>query len=87
MSNQGYGDVVIRGHWPTDAIEVLEAAPRTLISDQLLTEIRNGASPHATLDGDLLTIRAVNRTVVYRIIGRHPDWLNHPNTWVMEWPD
>jgi hypothetical protein len=87
MSGTGYGDVVVRGHWPDEALEIIEAAPRALIDDDLLTEIRNGASPHATLDGDVLTIRATNRTLVYRIVGKHPDWLNHPRAWVIEWPD
>jgi len=53
----------------------------------MLDEIRNGASPHATLAGDVLTIHATNRTLIYRIVGRHPDRLNYPHAWVMEWPD
>ena len=88
-----YGDVIIRGlDWADGryrCIEILEAAPRTLIDDALLNDIRGGCNPsdHATLDGDILTIRATNRTVIYRIVGRHPDRLNHPHEWVMEWPN
>ncbi len=82
-----YGDVVIRVHWPDETLEVIEAAPRALIDDEMLDEIRNGASPHATLAGDILTIHATNRTLIYRIVGRHPDRLNYPHAWVMEWPD
>lgn len=80
-------DVVIRGHWPDGTIEILEAPPRTLISGELLDDIALGASPHATLNGNVLTIRAANRTLVYRIVGHHPDPLNYPDTYVAEWPD
>ena len=89
-----YGDVIVRGlDWADDGryrcIEILEAAPRTLVDDEVLNDIREGRNPwdHVTLDGDVLTIRGTNRTVVYRIVGHHPDWLNRPHTWVMEWPD
>jgi hypothetical protein len=86
-----YGDVVYRAlDWAAGryrSIEIIEAAPRALIDDETLDEIRVGARPYATLDGGVLTIRATNRTLVYRIVGRHPDRINHPHEWVMEWPD
>ena len=87
MSPDRYGDVVIQGHWPGGTIEVIEAPPRALISGELLDELAICDSPYVTLDGNVLTIRAANRTLVYRIVGRHPDWLNHPDVYVIEWPD
>jgi hypothetical protein len=83
----GYDDVVLRGHWPDGTLEIIEAAPRSLIDYRLLNQICDGSSPHVTLDGDVLTIRATNRMLVYRIVGRHPDRINHPHEWVIEWPD
>ena len=83
----GYGDVVLQRHYDPDELHVVEAAPRTLISGEMLDDIALGASPYASLDGNVLTIRATNRTVVYRIVGHHPDRLNRPDVYVAEWPD
>jgi hypothetical protein len=60
------------------------ADPRIQIADDFLDEIRAGNHhPDVTLDGDLLKIRAVNRTVVYRIGVYIPDRRVH----TAEWPD
>jgi len=57
-------------------LEVLRAAPVVLISPELLDQLVDPPSPgwgaFASFDGDVLRIRAVNRTVVYRVIGWHP---------------
>jgi hypothetical protein len=87
----GYGDVVIRGHDWADGyyqqIEVLQADPRILISGEFIDDVAIGTHPAVTLAGNVLTIRAANRTVIYRIVGHHPDRLNHPDTYIAEWPD
>lgn len=82
------GEVILRGSYlrsgALDELEIIEAAPRALISDELLEEIREGkVSPGITVDGDVLTIRGVNRTVIYRIMGKDPQ----RHAYILEWPD
>ncbi|HEV8653144.1 MAG TPA: hypothetical protein VG276_28060 [Actinomycetes bacterium] len=78
-----YGDLILRG-WRHQRPEVIQADPRTLIVDELLEEIRQGkARPWVTLDGEVLTIRGSNRTVIYRIGEHLEDYRCH----VLEWPD
>jgi len=68
-------------------IYVDRADPRILISDELVEQwrTRHGlfCHPAVTLDGDAATIRAANRTVVYRLTEHVPEW----RAWTAEWPD
>jgi hypothetical protein len=60
------------------------ADPRVLIADEVLAAWRQGdRHPALTLDGDLVKIRARNRTVVYRLVEHVPQW----RAWIAEWPD
>jgi hypothetical protein len=95
------GDVVLRAHYGADgqpeSVEVLEAAPRVLISGQLLREMHAGQQagylPFAAVDkpevGGVLRIHATNRTLVYRITEHEPviDGRAMPDAYVGEWPD
>jgi hypothetical protein len=69
---------------PQDGYElrILHADPRVLLPNELLDDVRRGGlSSPATLDGDILRIAAVNRTVVYRLGDRTARGT------VAEWPD
>jgi len=72
-----------------DRLDVTQADPQARICADLLQEISvetvRGESQWATLDGDVLTIKADNRTVVYRI--DYTDWDMNDDSYLMEWPD
>lgn len=60
------------------------ADPVAWISAEILDEIRSGNyHPDVTVDGDLLTIRGSNRTVIYRIGEKDFGRLRY----LMAWPD
>jgi hypothetical protein len=83
LDGRHYGDVILRGWWGGE-VEIVRADPLTLISDVLLDEIRAGTTSEGIeLEGDVLRIRATNRTVIYRIVEHRPDLRAH----VLEWPD
>jgi len=69
-------------------VTIVHADPYVHISAELLELIRAGnAAPWAQLNGDILTINATNRTVIYRIGGLI---LNGPVAglaYEAEWPD
>jgi hypothetical protein len=79
----GYGDCVI-GSDREGRYRVIHADPRTLIDPTVLAEIVGGrASTLATYDPEheTVTIRAGNRTVVYRV-GRYlPDRRGYEAVW------
>lgn len=93
------GDVILRAHYRDDgvpeSVEVVEAAPRVLISGELLRALRDGRDqvPFAAVDraevGGVLTIWARDRNLVYRLTGFEPvvDGIRWPDTYVGEWPD
>jgi len=63
---------------------VVEAAPRTLVSEEMLDQVRSGGGrPEVTLEGDMLKVRARNRTLIYRI----GEYLPERHAYVAEWPD
>lgn len=62
---------------------VLHADPRIWISAELLAELRREAHPDVTLIGDVLTVNAVNRRVVYRL----GEYMREADCWLAEWPD
>jgi hypothetical protein len=67
-----------------DDIVIWRADPVTQITHTMVEEIRAGnCRPEITLEGDILTINAVNRRVVYRIYWDTFDGYNY----VMQWPD
>lgn len=68
-----------------DRIKVISADPVIQISATLLEMIREGRPwvRDAVLDGDLLRIEAVNRTLIYRIGEQVPDRY----AYYAEWPD
>jgi hypothetical protein len=77
-----YGDCVLErwGSW----VWVWQADPMVLIAADLLADLRrSGPHPAGTLQGNVLTIRGQNRTVVY-VIGRYIPELGH---YEARWPD
>jgi hypothetical protein len=77
-------DEVLTGPRRVD-LYIDHADPRVLVADEVLAEWRQGNyyHPALTLDGDLVKIRARNRTVVYRLVEHVPEW----RAWIAEWPD
>jgi len=83
MTGDYDGDCIVRRFGDVH-LEVLHADPRTLIAKVLLDEIRaGGAHPAVSLVGDVLTIRASNRTVIYRL----GEYLPESGCYRAEWPD
>jgi len=79
-----HGHCIIRREG--DTITVTDADPTVLISAELVDEFTAGnRAPEVTLDGDVLTINAANRRVVYVIDRRSYD--AHTRCYVMRWPD
>lgn len=68
-----------------DRINIVRADPRVLIAGSLLAKMRVETHPDVIIDGDVITIDAVNRRYVYRIIPDSYDPLD--DTYAMEWPD
>lgn len=67
------GDIVLTDLRDRGRLRIDRADPEIGISAALLRQMRAGAThPDVTLDGDLLTINAVNRRVTYRIGDYHP---------------
>jgi hypothetical protein len=68
-----------------DGIVVVQADPRVLIAGELHDLMREGRGLHrcVTLDGDLLRIRAKNRTVIYRV----GEYIPERRAYFAEWPD
>jgi hypothetical protein len=68
---------------------VTRADPVIRISADLLQQVsiqtERGEATHATLHGDVLTLRGDNRTVVYRI--DYTDWDAADDSYRAEWPD
>lgn len=64
---------------------IRQADPRILIADEFLTEMREGTfhEPAAVVVGDVLTLTAINQTVVYRLTGERDSY----GSWYAEWPD
>ena len=70
--------------WCGDELDILAAGPRVTMTAELVDSFRRGyGHPSVSLDGDVLTIRGTNRTVVY-VIGEH---LPETDTYRAEWPD
>lgn len=80
-----------------DRLWVLQAEPRILITGQLLWELEHGnghpdvtlsppPSPHTQHAGSVLTVRAENQTVIYRI-GEQAAEHFQADLWPAEWPD
>lgn len=66
------------------AVVIDHADPLVLINDELLQWWRNGnTAPALTISGDVLTIKARNQTVVYRLTGERDSY----GSWYAEWPD
>ncbi len=78
---EGFGDCYMARIG--DTLEVTRADPRILITQQALDEVRNGDRRYVTLIGDILTINASNRRVIYRI----GEYLPNRQAYVAEWPD
>jgi hypothetical protein len=64
-------------------LHILRADPTIRISRALLELMREYPDPRYTLDGDLLKLHGVNRTVVYRIGEKTEDGKHYR----AEWPD
>jgi hypothetical protein len=62
-----------------------KADPRVVLAAGFLDHIRSGspASFGAAIEGDVLRVKASNRTVIYRIAEKTPDGL----AYYAEWPD
>lgn len=76
------GDCVVTRLYPS-GLRIDHADPRILISTEVLEDIRRDPGPGITLNGDLLRIEGVNRTVIYRIGEKAPDLYAHH----AQWPD
>jgi len=83
-----FGDCLVTKHYggPTedDYITVDRADPVVLISSGMVEELqRDALVPEVELNGDVMTINAANRRVVYRI-----DWASFDgHCYTMRWPD
>jgi hypothetical protein len=75
------GELIV--HRVKDSLWIAHADPRILISAELLDAIADGDCGPAWLDGALLTIHGVNRTVIYCIT----DYLPRIHGYIAEWPD
>lgn len=81
------GDLVVRRHynpdgeWPT--IEIVRADPKIRISLPMMLELLITENPAVKFDGDILTITATNRNVVYLVGDLDPS----TDTYPAEWPD
>lgn len=65
-------------------LHVTHADPRILVSAELAADIRAGQYlPGSRIDGDVLTVDAVNRRVVYVL----REYLFALDCWLAEWPD
>ena len=75
------GELIV--HRVKDKLWIAHADPRILISGELLDAIADGDCGPACLDGALLRIHGVNRTVIYCIM----EYVPRVNGYVAEWPD
>jgi hypothetical protein len=67
-----------------DRLRVLRADPRITIAREILDEVRgNPLDAPGSFDGEYFRIRAVNRTVVYRV----GEYLPDRQAYAAEWPD
>ena len=88
-----YGECVLtRLDDPIEGMQLRidRADPVVLISPQLLDEMRRNPPDYpATFDGEVVRIRGVNRTVIYRIRDVLEPVFGHLGYWnyVGEWPD
>lgn len=64
-------------------VRIVRADPIILITDQFLERHGHYDRPGVSYDGDLLVVRAVNRTVIYR----RREYLADQRVWVFSWPD
>lgn len=65
-------------------LRVDRADPIIWVSAEIVERVRvNDHHPDVTVDGDLLTIRASNRTVIYRIGEYYPQ----RHCYLLTWPD
>lgn len=75
------GDVIFTS--VGDRFRIDHADPRALVSASLLDEWRRGDQEGITVNGDLLYLSGINRTVIYRILEPHP----YRFAYCIEWPD
>lgn len=74
--------------WPRGAsrpeLRIDQADPIILVSAKLLVQLTDPHHhPAATVVGDLLTVQARNRTVIYRI----GEYVTDQDSYVCRWPD
>jgi hypothetical protein len=85
------GDVILTRMADTGRLRVDHADPQIGVSALLLRMMRDGDyDPDVTIDGDVLTINAVNQRLIYRIGDYHPIGLpdnGETGWWYAEWPD
>ena len=79
-----FGDCTLG--WDGDKLTVRQADPMVRITAELVDELERGVThPDFTIDGDVITINAANRRVVYRLDRSSYDLFT--NTYRMQWPD
>jgi hypothetical protein len=67
-----------------EGVRIDQADPEILIASELLDEMRAGSlHPDVSLDGELLRIEGINRTVIYRLGDKVPDL----HACYASWPD
>jgi hypothetical protein len=67
----------------TRRLYIDQADPVIRASKQIIDYARTGDAPWTSMDGDLLRIKAENRTVIYRI----GEYLPEIGCYAAEWPD
>ena len=89
MSGDPFGEVVVSQRWDRDSrepiIEIQRADPTAALGGDLYRATRadGSLSRSLTIDGDVVTIKAANRTVIYRIESYDP----YRDLYLMRWPD
>lgn len=81
----GIGELQLTVMGEENALLMIDRAdPRILVGETLMVMLRRGEGrPGVSLNGDVLTIDAMNGRVIYRLRERVPEaW-----AWLAEWPD
>jgi hypothetical protein len=84
------GELALRANYANgssipSSIEVMQADPVVFFTQEAIEAIKAGgpSARHASINGDLITIRATNGTWIYRIGAYQPD----AHGYVCSWPD
>jgi hypothetical protein len=65
----GYADLVLKRHYNTGEVEILEAPPTALVSLEVLTKADEAA---VRVRGDRISVGSPRTAVEYRVVGWEP---------------